>query len=273
MQSTDVTADARAAKAMAAVIDGQFVNVRSETTAIAAMTSRLRRGHGFTLFTLNLDHLVKRRDDARFRAVYQRATLVTADGAPIVWLARRQAAEGAPPIRRTTGADLMEPMLAAAAREEFPVFLFGASEASLTAAVSVIRARHPTLKIAGMEAPPLGFDPTSLAADAAIQRIRASGARLVFIALGAPKQEFFADRLHTAAPEIGCLAIGAGIDFISGVQRRAPSLWRRLGLEWGWRLLQDPRRMTLRYGRCALLMLSLLARSPSNLKLFRASNA
>ena len=112
-----------------AVIDGQSVNLRSLFEAVARPLARLERGEGFTLFTLNLDHLVKRRQSAAFREAYARADFVTADGAPVAVLARRQGAR----VERATGADLVAPMCAAAAARKIPVYLFGTSETTLQA--------------------------------------------------------------------------------------------------------------------------------------------
>ena len=233
-----------------AVIDGQAINLRSLFEAVARPLARLERGEGFTLFTLNLDHLVKRRQSAAFRAAYARADFVTADGAPVAVLARRQGAE----IERAAGADLTAPMCAAAAARKIPVYLFGTSETTLRAAAARLAARYPGIIIAGAHAPPQGFDPGSDAAARAGADIAASGARLVFLALGAPKQELFAARLAALHPGIGFVCVGASLDFISGEQTRAPLFFQRHGLEWLWRLGGDPRRLAGRYLQCAALL-------------------
>ena len=82
---------------------------------------------------------------------------------------------------------------------------------------------------------------------AAIESIRASGARLCFVALGAPRQELFAARCLDELNGTGVLCIGAALDFIAGTQTRAPSIARRTGLEWAWRMLREPRRLGPRY--------------------------
>ena len=107
--------------------------------------------------------------------------------------------------------------------------------------------------IAGMSAPQYGFDPRSNIADKAIEEIAASGARLCFVALGAPKQELFADRAYAAHQEIGYLCIGAALDFLAGHQQRAPRLMQKTGTEWLYRLVMNPRRLLGRYTRSAAL--------------------
>jgi exopolysaccharide biosynthesis WecB/TagA/CpsF family protein len=247
-----------------AVIDGQCVNVANQDDLIREVIDRVNDGEGFTVATLNLDHLVKRRHDAAFRATYARITLVTADGAPIVALGRRQA----PQLHRATGADLLSPLCARAADEGIPIYLFGSTEYSLVTAAARLRQLYPRINICGLEAPPQGFDPFSEEAKACAARIASSGARLCFVCLGAPKQEFFADLIVQAHPGIGCLCVGAALDFVAQTQRRAPGFMRRLGVEWFWRLASQPRRMAWRYAACAALLLEIAAVEPA-LRLLR----
>ena len=95
----------------------------------------------------------------------------------------------------------------------------------------------------------------------AIHRIRASGAKLCFVALGAPRQEVFAARCLDELKGTGMLCIGAALDFIAGTQRRAPSITQKIGLEWVWRMLNDPRRLAPRYARCIAVVPRLVART------------
>ena len=235
-------------------IDGQGVNVATIDQAIDAVTHYAGHGRGFRLFTLNLDHLVKRRDNAAFRAAYAGADLVTADGAPVAFLARRQ--DGT--IARTTGADLVRPLCRAAGRRGIPVALFGSTEATLAASAAALLRENPGLRIVHREAPPFGFDPTSPAAATAASRMAAAGAKLVFVALGAPKQELFAAHVAAIAPHLGFICIGAGLDFIAGSQVRAPGIVQRVGMEWFWRLATNPSRLARRYAACAAILFSLV---------------
>lgn len=233
-----------------AEVDGQGINLATLDDTVRHALARATGGQGFTLFTLNLDHLVKRRRDAQFRRAYARATFVTADGSPVARLARSQGAE----LTRTTGADLVLPLCRAAASAGLPVCFFGASPEVLSRSVARIEATVPGLDVRPLDAPQAGFDPLSKAASLAAARIAASGARLCFVALGAPKQELFADRSLEQHPGIGFVCVGAALDFIAGEQSRAPARLRRAGLEWAWRLMANPRRLTVRYARCAMLL-------------------
>lgn len=241
-----------------ATLDGQAINLATQAATLASMLAFAKAGRGFTLFTLNLDHLVKRRASPAFRAAYARATLVTADGAPVVRLTRVQA----PDMQRTTGADLVRPLCQAAAANGVPLYFFGATDASLAKAAAALQAHYPGLLIAGCEAPPFSFDPASPAADAAAARIAASGARIVLLALGAPKQELFADRAFAAHPDVGFVCIGAALDFISGDQQRAPLIFQKTGTEWLFRLATNPRRLASRYFQCALLLADIALVAP-----------
>ncbi len=233
-----------------AEVDGQVINVLNPDDAVASVRSRLLAGLGFTFATLNLDHLVKLRRDRDFRAAYARATFVSADGAPIVALGRRQS----PSLRRATGADLLRPLCAMAAREGLPVGFFGSSEEAMGAAIAKLIKEFPGLRVVFRESPAFGFDPFSEEARAAGARMAASGAKLCFICLGAPKQEVFADQVARYHGAIGLIGVGAAMDFIAGAQRRAPRLMRELGVEWLWRAASNPRRLGARYAQCAFLL-------------------
>lgn len=242
-----------------ASIDGWPINVPDMGVAIDAITDAAAAGRPSAVFTLNLDHLVKLRTNAAFRRAYAAATFVTADGAPVVRLARRSA----PDIKRTTGADLVLPLADAAAGRNLPVFLFGSDAGVLGAAAARLAANtEGRLQIAGTEAPPMGFDPESAAADAAIDRIVASGARICFVALGAPKQEILAARAVARGAPLVFVCIGAALDFIAGAQVRAPRVLQNNGMEWVWRLATNPRRLAARYAQCGLLLADLTLLEP-----------
>ena len=190
-----------------------------------------------------LDHVVKLRRDARFRAVYGRAGLITADGFPVVMACRLRGKR----VDRVAGSDLIAPISAEAARTGKSIYLFGSNLQVLAKASRVLRERNPGLTIAGVLAPPQNFDPTSQDASRCVATIGSSGADLCFVALGAPKQEVFADHGKSLLPNVSFICIGAGLDFIAGAQVRAPVWMQKMALEWLYRLLQNPRRLAGRY--------------------------
>ena len=242
-----------------AQVDGWPIHLANATDSLAALVAAARRGDGFMFAPLNLDLLVKLRHDGTFIEAMKKATYVIADGWPVAFLGRRND----PRIERTTGADLVIPLIEACARDGLPIYLFGTSDAVLASVARELKQRCPGLVIAGFESPPLGFDPESPVADAAIDRIQASGARICFLALGAPKQEILGARALERGVATGFVCVGAGLDFIAGAQVRAPSFMRNNGMEWLWRLATNPRRLAARYAQCALLLAQITLIDPS----------
>ena len=231
-----------------------IVTVKSQQALLANLRERIQRRSGFAVATLNLDHVVKLRDDPAFRAAYASQTHVTADGRPIVWLSRYAGDD----VSLVTGSDLVDPAAAVCAELSAPVALVGSTPEILAEASRVLQRRHPGLIVAATLAPPMGFDPAGAAADDLIAALGQSAARVCFLALGAPKQEIFAARALQVLPEMGFLSVGAGLDFIVGAQVRAPRLVRALALEWLWRLSHDPRRLAARYAACFAILPGLL---------------
>lgn len=224
------------------------VNMPDRATLLAEVARRLSAGEGFALATINLDHLVKLREDAAFRAAYLAQDLVTADGNPIVWMSR---AAGRP-VSLVPGSDMVEPLCRVAAAAGVGVALVGGRAETLARAATELEARVPGLKVVLQVAPPMGFDPAGEGADAVLRQVAASGARLCFLALGAPKQEILAARGRQAAPAVGFAGVGAGLDFIAGAQARAPGWVRMIAMEWLWRAASNPRRLARRYWRAGL---------------------
>mgnify|MGYP001765603407 CR=1 FL=1 len=229
------------------------VNLANMRQTLDMIVARARRREGFTLFTVNLDHIVKIGSNRLFREAYERADFVTADGWPIVWIMQRDGYA----LERTAGADLLEPVCARAAEHAMPVYFVGPGAASQAAGIDVLRQRYPGLIVAGAEAPQLPAALDAASVEAIAQRLGASGARVCVLSLGAPKQELLADALRARCPDVGFLCVGAALDFISGHAARAPMLLRRARLEWFWRMINDPRRLTLRYAACALALFKL----------------
>lgn len=241
-------------------ISGVPITLRNTEEAVDGIIAAARDEANFSVFTLNLHHLDTLRSDPAFRDAYLDARFVTADGAPVAFLASLQGHR----ISRAAGADLVEPLAVKAAENELPVFLFGSTDVVLrTAEARLAKVTGGRLRVVGREAPPQGFDPQGADADAALDRIASSGARLCFLALGAPKQEMMATRATARGINVGFVCVGAALDFLAGAQVRAPHMLREHGLEWLWRLCTNPRRLAGRYARCFLTLLKLVMALPS----------
>lgn len=219
-------------------------------SALAEVDLRLKQGRGFALATINLDHLVKLRRDPVFLAAYARQDIVVADGNPIVWLSRLAGRA----VSLVPGSDLVLPLVQAAAASDRPLVLLGSTSDALEGAARTLQGRVPGMVVAALIAPPFGFDPAGQAGRAMLAQIAAVGPCLCLLALGAPKQEQFAALGRDLAPMAGFASIGAGVDFLSGHQVRAPEWVRKLAMEWVWRMLQSPRRLVPRYAACAAIL-------------------
>ncbi|KIN73205.1 Glycosyl transferase, WecB/TagA/CpsF family protein [Sulfitobacter guttiformis KCTC 32187] len=226
------------------------VNIPTRAALFHAVGECFSRGTGFALATLNLDHLTKLPVDTAFANAYRAQDMVVADGRPIIWLAQLAGQT----LELMPGSDLVIPLTELAAEMGMPVALMGSSDAALAGAQSALETRVPQVNIVLSHAPAYGFDPTGSEAAEICEILNASGARLCFIALGAPKQELFAAFARNRAPAVGFASIGAGLDFLSGHQVRAPKIMRVLALEWLWRALQSPRRMVPRYAKCFAIL-------------------
>lgn len=226
------------------------VNLKSKDALLKAVEQRLMSCKGFALATLNLDHLVKLQEDAGFSVAYGAQDFVVADGNPIVWLSKLAGRS----VGLVPGSDMVLPLAELAAAQGAPIALLGATEQSLSASAEALQRLVPNLQIAEMIAPPMGFDAQGKDARQLLERLGSSGAGLVFVALGAPKQEMFAALGREVAPGLGFASIGAGLDFYSGAQKRAPRWMRALALEWLWRLLGAPARMMPRYAKCFAIL-------------------
>ena len=242
------------APAGAFAIQGVTVNMPDAESLLGAMRAKFAKGEGFAVATLNLDHVAKLAGTPAFRAAYARHDLVTADGFPIVWACRLAGGRST----RVAGSDMVEPMIAMAAELGLRVAFVGSTQQTLEDAAQVLEARFPKLVIAAKLAPSRNFDPNGQEADDILEALEAENAQLIFVCLGAPKQEIFAARGRERLTKAAFASVGGGIDFIVGAQRRAPALFQRLNMEWTWRLLTNPKRLAGRYARAATMLPQLL---------------
>jgi UDP-N-acetylglucosamine 2-epimerase (non-hydrolysing) len=189
---------------------------------------------------VNAAKIVSSRHSLEVRRLINGADLVTADGQAVVWASRLL---GDPLPARVTGIDLMERLLALADGRGYRVFLLGARPEVLSVAVARIQARHPGLTIAGHRD---GYFTRAEEPEVAGQ-IRAARPDLLFVAMSSPQKEYFLGRWASQLDVPFSMGVGGALDVIAGQTRRAPHLVQRLGLEWAFRLAQEPRRLGRRY--------------------------
>lgn len=219
-----------------------FIDALSWDDAIGQITRWGAAGESRYVCICNVHSVVTTTRDVEFKVAVNNADMATPDGAPIAWVLRRL---GHPGQERINGPDLMMKYLAEAERLDQAVFFYGSTEPTLQKMRVALARKFPLLRIAGMHSPP--FRPLTREEDEAIvNMINASGANVVFVGLGCPKQEkwMYDHRGRVHAVMIG---VGAAFDYHSGVVKRAPLWWQHNGLEWLYRLGSEPRRLFLRY--------------------------
>jgi N-acetylglucosaminyldiphosphoundecaprenol N-acetyl-beta-D-mannosaminyltransferase len=222
------------------------LGVPVDATSIADAIDRvLAWGHAHEsrcVVLANAHVVVTASREPNFGAVLADADMVTPDGAPVAWLMRKL---GSPVQKRVSGPDLTWALLGRCATDGLPVYFFGSARETLALLAERLNAAFPKLVVAGFEAPP--FRPMTPDEDAeAVERINASGAGLVFVGLGCPKQEFWM-HAHRGRINAVMLGVGAAFDFHAGTVQRAPLWMQQNGLEWLHRLLSEPRRLWRRY--------------------------
>lgn len=207
----NVSMDYALAKTRAAALSGKGVSLVSTVNALAVMEAEKNRGYADAL---------------------RSSFLTLADGAGLVWALRFL---GTPVQERVAGIDFMMRLTRMAAAERLPVYLLGAKEEAVKGAAETLKEQYPDLVIAGWRNG--YFDPC----DASVAgTVRASGAKILFVAMGVPRQEIWIRENARLLGDMVAVGVGGAFDVVSGQLRRAPGAWQKLGLEWLFRLLQEP---------------------------------
>lgn len=212
--------------------------------SIERIVSRARRREGGFVVTPNVDHVVLAQHDGELRAAYSSAFLSVADGMPLLWMARLF---GTPLPAKISGSDLTLPLVAAAAEAGVGVFLLGASPESCRGATRTLEAQCPGVRVLGHCSPDFAVDGDDSAVRDACSQVRSSGAGLVLVAMGCPKQEVLMYRYRDELGGAVAIGIGGTLRFLAGEIDRCPPWMAGAGLEWLYRLAKEPRRLAHRY--------------------------
>jgi N-acetylglucosaminyldiphosphoundecaprenol N-acetyl-beta-D-mannosaminyltransferase len=204
----------------------------------------LSRGVGGWLITMNVDHLHRYVSDAKIRTLCSGADIVVADGVPLLWACRLKQT---PLPDRVAGSDLVWLLAERAARHGRSLFLLGGGPGVAEAAGRRLVERWPELRIAGTVSPWVSTIPEENEIAELRALLEAAKPDLVYVALGAPKQEFLIAALRESLPSTWWLGVGISLSFIAEDVPRAPRWMQRTGLEWLHRLLHEPRRLARRY--------------------------
>lgn len=226
-----------------------FFNLAFDTVTLDEAVNKIveaavNHKHGLVV-TPNVDHIVLMERDHEMRSIFQQALFRFADGMPLVWLSHLLFQNPLP--ERVAGSDLFPAVCQAAARENLSVFFLGGNPGVAEAAAAKLRVKNPDLIVSGIYCPPFGFELDTEETNQIISKINDSGARILFIGVGSPKQEKWAYSNLASLNTGPILCIGASFDFIAGTVKRAPRFIQKSGFEWLWRLIKEPRRLWRRY--------------------------
>jgi N-acetylglucosaminyldiphosphoundecaprenol N-acetyl-beta-D-mannosaminyltransferase len=221
----------------------QFFSSRIDALTKADTIGLIERRIEANTFTqhsvVNVAKIVNMRVDVRLANAVNACDIVNADGMGVVWGARFL---GFNIPERVAGVDLFDALLEMAARKGFPVYLLGAREDVVAKVADAVTLRHSGLQLAGFHHGYFWENEAGL-----VEKIRTSGAKLLFVAITSPHKEIFIDKWRDQLGAVFVMGVGGTFDVIAGRVRRAPLWMQRAGLEWFFRVLQEPRRMWRRY--------------------------
>jgi N-acetylglucosaminyldiphosphoundecaprenol N-acetyl-beta-D-mannosaminyltransferase len=199
---------------------------------------------GGFIVTPNVDHIVMSETDEALRSAYANAALSLADGKPLIWMSKLA---GFPLPEKISGSDLVRPLLKQAAGKGLRVYFLGSAPGVGICAARILSSEIPNLVIAGIDAPPLGFETNPDMEMEILGKMLSANPDIVLLALGTPKQEILMHRWQKQGIPQVMLGIGASLDFIAGKVKRSPRWMSEIGLEWLYRLSKDPKRLAKRY--------------------------
>jgi N-acetylglucosaminyldiphosphoundecaprenol N-acetyl-beta-D-mannosaminyltransferase len=232
---------------------GVEMDIGSMQETVSLITERIEQRIFTQHAVVNVAKIVNMRSDSELATSVRSCDIVNIDGMGVVWGARLL---GTPVSERVAGIDLFDCLLKVCAERDFPVFFLGATKAVVECAASAVIKQNPALRIAGFHHGYFWDDEERV-----VDLIRSSGARLLFVAITSPHKENFINRWRDRLGVDFVMGVGGTFDVISGKVRRAPRWMQRCGLEWLFRVIQEPRRMWRRYFRTNLLFAWMLLKT------------
>jgi N-acetylglucosaminyldiphosphoundecaprenol N-acetyl-beta-D-mannosaminyltransferase len=234
--------------------------------AVETIRGWVREGEGRCRYvvTPNVDHVVKLQNNSDLRAAYEDASLVLADGHPVVWAASLL---GKRLPERVPGSDLVPALFdAEKQKHKLRVFLLGAGPGVALRAANRIHERWAGVEVCGTYSPAPGFEHDEAECERILQMISQAHPMVLIVGLGAPKQEIWVHRYRERIDALAALCVGATIDFLAGEKARAPLWMRKARLEWVHRMISEPRRLAGRYAKCAWIFPQLVVAEMLNRK-------
>lgn len=223
--------------------------------AIEATDKLIRNKKHSYIVTPNMDHIVLMEKDKLFKEIYDNADLILTDGKPLLWIAKKQ---GTPIKEKISGSDFFPEMCKLAAKKGYKIYILGAAEGVAAKAAENLQRKYHGLQIVGTYSPPIGFEKNNDEVIGIIKKINDSCADVLAVALGSPKGEKFIYRIRDKIDVKLSISIGATIDFEAGNVKRAPKWMSNVGLEWLYRITQDPGRLIKRYWNDAVSIVPIM---------------
>lgn len=226
----------------------KFLNIEVDNLtmqeSLDSIDSLIKRRQPSYVVTPNVDHIVKLEKDLEFREVYKNADLILTDGMPLIWISKLLKN----PIKeKVSGSDLFPKVCELAAEKSYSIFLLGAAEGVAEKAAKNLSNKYNKLNISGIYSPSYGFENNEEEINKIISIINTVKPDILAVGVGAPKQEKFIYKYKEQLNVPISLAIGASIDFEAGNIKRSPRWMQKVGLEWFYRFIKEPKRMFKRY--------------------------
>ena len=218
-------------------------NLTMEET-LQAVDQLIQEDKSSYVVTPNVDHIVQLETSKELQDVYNNASLILTDGKPLLWIAKWY---GTPIKEKLSGSDLFPLLCDMAAKKGYRMFFLGAAEGVAAKAAKNLAKRYKGLQVVGTYSPPFGFENNEDEMNKIKEMIKGAKPHILVVGLGCPKQEKF---MYHHCKELGVpisFGLGASLDFEAGNVKRAPKWMANHGLEWLFRITQDPRRMAKRY--------------------------
>lgn len=226
----------------------KFMNTEIDNLAMDEALNRvdqlIRENKNAYVVTPNVDHIIQLEKGGPLREVYKKADLILTDGKPLIWISKWY---GTPIKEKISGSDLFPKLCCLAAQKGYKMYFLGAGEGVAAKAAENLVKKNPELQIVGTYSPPFGFEKDERELERIKKQIKEVHPHILIVGLGCPKQELFI--LHHK-DELGVpisLGLGASLDFEAGEVKRAPKWMANHGLEWLFRIFQDPKRLAKRY--------------------------
>ena len=221
------------------------LNEAIDLVLISSSRDSTKEAHGLAIHFCNAYNVALARTDNGYRDVLKQGDMIFSDGVPVTWVGKRLRPDLATRWERVYGPDVMSGVLEQSSSEGPGHYLVGGTPDVLQELESTLATRYPTARIVGAESPTFRT-PTAGELQERDHRISTSGADIVWVGLGTPKQDYEVARLAARLP-VTAIAVGAAFDFLAGTKPQAPTWMRRSGTEWLFRFASEPRRLAKRY--------------------------